>query len=77
MFYLPDVDVGVVYRGNGHYSLVMDKDTPSIEAGSWLSRGEKGELVVRGFVGEKQFMANITLVEGTLHIFTKVSTRVC
>ena len=63
----------MAYRESGHYRLSMGKETPPVEAGSWLSRGEKGELVVRGFVGEKQFTANVAMVEGTLHVFTRVS----
>lgn len=62
------VEVGVTYRGDGQYSLSVG-DSPIFEATSWL---EGGGNKVKGFLGNKKFEVDVTMVDRELHIFTKV-----
>lgn len=62
------INVSVVYRGEGHYTLSIG-DSPPIEASSWLDTSDR----VGGFLGEKTFQADVAMVDRQLHVFTNVS----
>lgn len=73
----PEFTVNASYRGQGQYLLSVKEGGGMSAVGQLEWEGQGGgarqSLKLRGTIGDRQVLADVAVVEDTIHIFTRVS----